>query len=78
MRPHLFRHASATHFLEGGADLRVVQDFLGHAIPATTERYTHVTRGRKLAVYSGAHPRALARESREWALLSAHTLWSRA
>lgn len=58
MRPHLLRHASATHFLEGGADLKVVQDFLGHASPTTTERYTHVTRGRKFQVYGTAHPRA--------------------
>jgi integrase/recombinase XerC len=58
MRPHLLRHASATHFLEGGAGLREVQEFLGHSSPATTERYTYVTRGRKFAVYGTAHPRA--------------------
>jgi site-specific recombinase XerD len=44
--------------LEGGADLKVVQDFLRHASPVTTERYTHVTRGREFQVYGTAHPRA--------------------
>lgn len=58
MRPHLLRHASATNSLEGGAGLREVQEFLGHSSPTTTERYTHVTRGRKFAVYGAAHPRA--------------------
>jgi integrase/recombinase XerC len=58
MRPHLFRHASATHFLDGGADLRVVQDFLGHSSATTTQRYAQVSRGRKFSVYGTSHPRA--------------------
>ncbi len=63
VHPHVLRHTFATHMLDGGADLRVVQELMGHAYLTSTQIYTHVTKQQARKVYLTAHPMAQEKDN---------------